>query len=389
MLRVRLHVSAVPRPAHCSSVSHEQPNPGIHTRPGSHGERVGTLALHSHRPVVELHVSALISQSVVAFKHVQGGCRGSSVVFKQALPSEHGSKVGTLKLHSHLGGVIVLLQLSAVSPKQLDESRQEHPGCNGFSVVFIHIRVSSQTSKDGALKLHSQVGGIVVLLQVSALSKHWSPSRHEQAGWPTNSVIFRHDLPASHGIKSGALELHSQVGGIAVLLQVSAVSLRQSDASEHEHPGWSGYSVMLMQTRPISHAAKVGMLELHSHVGGIVVVLQESAFSKQLAASKQEHEGWSGFSVMLMHDLPVSHGAMEGKFPLHSQLGGVVVLLQESALSKQSVAIKHEHAGSSGCSVILIQYRPVSQTSKEGALLLHSQVGGVVVSLHVSAFSRH
>ena len=146
------------------------------------------LALHSHRPVVLLHVSAFISQSVVAFKHAQGGCRGSSVVFKQALPSGHGSKVGTLKLHSHLGGMTVLLQVSAVSPKQLDVSRQEHPGCPGFSVTFIHILLSSQTSKDGVLKLHSQVGGIVVLLQVSALSKHWPTSRHEQAGWPTNSV---------------------------------------------------------------------------------------------------------------------------------------------------------------------------------------------------------
>ena len=50
-------------------------------------------------------------------------------MFKQVLFSEHGSKVGALKLHSHLGGITVLLQVSAVSPKQsVVAFRQEHAG---------------------------------------------------------------------------------------------------------------------------------------------------------------------------------------------------------------------------------------------------------------------
>ena len=72
-VNVKLQVSAVPRAAHWSSVSQEHPKPGIHILPGSQGDRLGTLALHSHLPVVLLHVSAFTSQSVVAFKQEQAG----------------------------------------------------------------------------------------------------------------------------------------------------------------------------------------------------------------------------------------------------------------------------------------------------------------------------
>ena len=74
-------------------------------------------------------MSAFTSQSVVAFRHEHAGCRGSAVVFKHVLFSGHGSKDGKLKLHSHLGGTTVLLQVSAVSPKQsVVESKHEHAG---------------------------------------------------------------------------------------------------------------------------------------------------------------------------------------------------------------------------------------------------------------------
>ena len=114
---------------HWSSVSQEHPNPGMHTLPGSQGDSDGRLALHSQRPVVLLHVSALSSQSVVAFKHEHGGCRGSAVVFRHVRFSGQGSNVGKLKLHSHLGGLTVLLQVSAVSPKQsVVAFKHEHAG---------------------------------------------------------------------------------------------------------------------------------------------------------------------------------------------------------------------------------------------------------------------
>ena len=150
----------------------------------------------------------------------------------------------------------------------------------------------SQTLKSGRFELHSHVAGMVVLLQVSAFSKHWPSLKHEQAGCPTNSVILRHDLPVSHGINDGALKLHSQVGGDNVLLQVSAVSPRQLDASKHEHAGWSGCSVVLRQVLSVSQGAYVGALLLHTQVGGIAVALHVSAVSpKQFVASKQEHAG--------------------------------------------------------------------------------------------------
>ena len=65
-----------------------------------------------------------------------------------------------------------MLQLSAVSAKQSDESRQEHAGWLGSAVVSMHDRPISQTLKFGRFELHSHVAGMVVLLQVSALSKH-------------------------------------------------------------------------------------------------------------------------------------------------------------------------------------------------------------------------
>ena len=77
---------------------------------------------------------------------------------------------------------------------------------------------------------------MVVELQVSAFSKHWSSAKHEQAGCPTASVRLRQVLPVSQGVLF-VLKLHSHIGGVAALLQVSAVSPKQSDAAKHEHAG--------------------------------------------------------------------------------------------------------------------------------------------------------
>ena len=167
---VVLQVSTSPRAAHCASFSQEQPKPGIHTRPGAHGAKVGEFALHSHIWVVELHVSAFARQCD-AFRHEQGGCPSSSEIFKHFLPSLHGANVGTLKLHSHFGGIDVLLQVSAFS-KQSIASRHEHAGCSGVSVLFKQTLPGSQAAESLPLKLHSQVGGVVVILQVSAFSRH-------------------------------------------------------------------------------------------------------------------------------------------------------------------------------------------------------------------------
>ena len=107
-------------------------------------------------------------------------------------PSSHGSKVGALLLHSQAGGDIVLLQVSEDVPTQFEASKHEQAGCKGDSVVFKHIRPSSQTSKLGVLYVHSQVGGDVRLLHVSELSRHSAVSRQEQPGCPGYSVAFKH-----------------------------------------------------------------------------------------------------------------------------------------------------------------------------------------------------
>ena len=241
--------------------------------------------------MVALQVSAFVGQSVVAFKHEHAGCNGSSVKFKHILPVSQGSNVGTLKLHSHFGGIAVILQLSAVSAIQSDESKHEHAGWLGSAVVFIQPRPTSQTSKF-VFELHSHVAGVVVLLQVSALSRHWSSLKHEQAGCPTSSVIFRQYLPVSQGMNVGELELHSHVGGETVLLQVSEVFPKQSEVSKHEHAGWSGVNVVLRQVLLASQGANVGELLLHKQVGGTAVALQVSdVFPKQSVASIQEHAG--------------------------------------------------------------------------------------------------
>ena len=65
---------------------------------------------------------------------------------------------------------------------------------------FKHDLPRSHTASDAlVLKLHSQVGGIVAVLQVSALSRQLDESRQEHAGCPSATVIFRHDLPGPQG----------------------------------------------------------------------------------------------------------------------------------------------------------------------------------------------
>ena len=103
---------------------------------------------------------------------------------------------------------------------------------------------------------------------------------------------FRHDLPSSHGINVGELKLHSQVVGIVVLLQVSEIFPRQSDASMQEHAGWSGCKVVLRQDLRSSHGSNDGALLLHRHVGGVEVELQVSdVFPTQSVVFKHEHAG--------------------------------------------------------------------------------------------------
>ena len=163
--------------------------------------------------------------------------------------------------------------------------------------MFRQVRPSSQGSRLGVLKLHSHVVGTVALLQVSALSKHWLALRHEQAGCPMNTVRFKQSLPASHGINElSALKLHWQVDGDKVLLQVSELLPRQSDASKQEQAGWSGCSVVFKQALRSAQGAKFSStLLLHSQVGGVEVALQVSAVSPtQSVVSKHEQAGCRG-----------------------------------------------------------------------------------------------
>ena len=183
--------------------------------------------------------------------------------------------------------------------------------------------------------LHVQVGGAVVVLQVSALSKHWVESRQEQAGCP---VTIWQILSFSQGANVGSLALHSQEGGVVVVLHTSALS-KHCVGSRQEQGGWS---VTLWQTLSFSHVENVGVLVLHSHVGGDVVVLQKSPKPEQSEAVRQEH---AGCPTMLWQTLSFSQVENVGAFELHSQEGGVVVALQKSALSPQSVELRQEHAG--------------------------------------------
>ena len=128
-----------------------------------------------------------------------------------------------MPLHTHVGGDVVVLQVSAFS-KQCDSVKHEHPGCNGLSVILVHTRPSSHGDFIGAFALHSQVGGDVLMLHLSALSRQCEASKHEQAGCLGISVRFKHTLSRSHGPKVGALFSHTQLEGDVVSLQVSALS---------------------------------------------------------------------------------------------------------------------------------------------------------------------
>ena len=88
--------------------------------------------------MVVLQVSELSKQSI-SFKQEHGGCPGVSVIFRHVLSLSHGRKLSSeLKLHSQLAGVMVTLHVSEVSGHD-SSSTQEHAGCPGCSVVFIHI----------------------------------------------------------------------------------------------------------------------------------------------------------------------------------------------------------------------------------------------------------
>lgn len=131
----------------------------------------------------------------------------------------------------------------------------------------------------GVLKLHIQLEGVVVMLHVSAFPMHCDASRQEQGGCPGFSVTFRHVLPASQGENDGPLKLHSQLGGVRVILHVSEESGHDASSTQ-EHAGCPGCSVVFIQVRGYGQAANVGALKLHPQVGGLEVVLQVSALCK-------------------------------------------------------------------------------------------------------------
>ena len=142
-----------------------------------------------------------------------------------------------------------------------------------------------------ALPLHSQFPGLIVVLQVSALSKRWDELRQQQAGCFGSSVTLRQIRPRLQGEAEGPFPLHSHIAGAVVVLQLSAF-WRQCASSRQEHPGCKGTSVILIHNLPVSQGECVGTFELHSHIGGLFVVLQVSEFSKQSIDSKHEHGGW-------------------------------------------------------------------------------------------------
>ena len=224
-----------------------------------------------------LQVSAF-SKHCVASKQEQAGCLGSSVIFIQSLPASHVSNDGVLKLHSQVGGTVVILQVSALV-RQVAESKQEHPGCPGLSVTFMHTRLVPHGSDVGVLKLHSHIDGYVLILQVSAFSKQFVSVKQEHGGCPGVSVIFKHVLPSSQGVDN-VLKLHSQLEGVMVILHVSDVSGHDSSSTQ-EHAGCPGCSVVFTHIIEDGHAANVGALKLHPQVGGLVVMLQVSALCKQ------------------------------------------------------------------------------------------------------------
>ena len=365
---VTLQVSVTPKSAHCASPSQEQPNPGIHTRSPSHGAKDGIFELHSQRRVVLLQLSALRKQSE-EFKHEQGGCPTSTVMLMHILPGSHGANVGALVLHSHVGGIVVLLQESEVSA-QSNTSKQEHPGWPGFSVTFTQILPSIHGANDGSLKLHSQDGGAAVMLQVSEVSEQCAVSKQEHAGCPGCSVRFKQIRSGSHGASVGSFAVHSHAGGLLVTLQLSALS-KQLASIRHEHGGCPGFSVTFRHILSPSHGANVGILELHSHIAGIAVSLQVSELSKHCDEFKHEQGGCPISSVILIHIRPSSHGSKLGSLKEHSHMGGANVLLHESALSKQWSGRKQEQAGCSGWSVLFKQIRPSSHAAMDGSLKLH------------------
>ena len=140
--------------------------------------------------------------------------------------------------HLHNDGVVELSQTSAFS-KQCDAFKQEHAGCPGFSVIFRHVLPSSHGANDGALAVHSQLGGASVLLQKSELSRHSVVFKQEHGGCPGFSVAFKHTRGNSHRWNVGELLLHSQVEGNMVVLQVSA-TLGHEASSAQEHAGCPG-----------------------------------------------------------------------------------------------------------------------------------------------------
>ena len=247
-----------------------------------------------------LQVSEL-SKQWDTFRHEQGGCPSNTVASTQTLSGSHAPK---LAWHSQVGGAVVALQKSAFS-KQCDFWRQEHEGCPGFSVTFTHSLPGSHGSKVGTLKLHSHPGGSNVALQISTSPRaaHWASLSQEQ---PKPGIQTR---PGWHGANVGAFALHSHM--CVVLLHVSAFT-KQWDSFKHEHGGCPSSSVIFKHILPSSHGSNDGSLKLHPHIAGTAVVLQLSELLKQSNASKQEHAGCSGVSVEFKHILPGSQGAISG-----------------------------------------------------------------------------
>ena len=188
-----------------------------------------------------------------------------------------------------------------------------------------------------------------------------------------NAVLVIHVRPSAQGARlSSTLLLHSQAGGDAVVLQVSEEVPRQSEVVRQEQAGCKGSSVVFKHTRPVSQTVKFGALDEHSHIGGYVVLLHVSEFSRQSDASKQEHAGCPGIAVRSRQALNSSQTS-ELLLAAHPQLAGVVDVSQVSAVSpRQSETVRHEHAG---CPVTFWQSLPASHIVKFGPLVLHSHIG--------------
>ena len=122
-----------------------------------------------------------------------------------------------------MGGDKVLLQVSAFS-KQCAASVQEQGGCPGFDGISRQVLPGSQTDEFGAFAEHSQEEGVIVVLQLSALSKQWDVSKHEHPGCPGSSVTFKQNLLSSQVEKVGPLKLQPHIAGTDVELQLLALS---------------------------------------------------------------------------------------------------------------------------------------------------------------------